>query len=78
MIREIYVFFAKMWFVKTSTRIVKCESRVVKSNPVHYSCILLKMVSLKRKISSLSEKYKAITVVESEKNIEARPKLWFF
>ena len=29
-----YVFLAKTWFVKTSTRIVKYESRVVKSNPV--------------------------------------------
>ena len=28
-----YVFFAEIWFVKTSTRIVKYESRVVKSNP---------------------------------------------
>ena len=28
-----YVFSAKIWFVKTSTRIVKCESRVVKSDP---------------------------------------------
>ena len=27
------VFFAKIWFVKTSTRIVKYESRVVKSSP---------------------------------------------
>ena len=26
--------FAKIWFVKTSTRIIKYESRVVKSNPV--------------------------------------------
>ena len=29
-----YVFFAKIWFVKTSTRIVKYDSRVVKLNPV--------------------------------------------
>ena len=28
-----YVFFAKIWFVKTSIKIVKYESRVVKSNP---------------------------------------------
>ena len=28
-----YVFSAKIWFVKTLTRIVKYESRVVKSNP---------------------------------------------
>ena len=27
-----YVFSAKIWFVKTSTRIVKYESRVAKSN----------------------------------------------
>ena len=27
-----YVFFAKIWFVKTSTGIVKYESRVVKLN----------------------------------------------
>ena len=27
-----YVFSAKIWFVKTSTKIVKYESRVVKSN----------------------------------------------
>ena len=33
MIREVCVL-AKTWFVKTSTRIVKYESRVVKSNPV--------------------------------------------
>ena len=29
-----YVFFAKIWFLKTSTRIVKYESRVVKANLV--------------------------------------------
>ena len=29
-----YVFFAKIWFVETSVRIVKYESRIVKSNPV--------------------------------------------
>ena len=29
-----YKSFAEIWFVKTSTRIVKYESRVVKSNPV--------------------------------------------
>ena len=28
-----YVFSAKIWFVKTSTRIVKHESRVVRSTP---------------------------------------------
>ena len=28
-----YVFSAKIWFVKTSTRIVKHKSRVVRSNP---------------------------------------------
>ena len=28
-----FVFSTKIWFVKTSTRIVKYESRVVKSNP---------------------------------------------
>ena len=28
-----YVFFAKIWFMKTSTRIVKTKSRVIKSNP---------------------------------------------
>ena len=28
-----YVFLAKIWFVKLSTRIVKYESRVVKPNP---------------------------------------------
>ena len=33
MIREMYMFFAKIWFVKTSTRLVKYKSRVVKSNP---------------------------------------------
>ena len=27
------MFFAKIWFVKTSTRIVKDESQVVKLNP---------------------------------------------
>ena len=27
-------FYAKIWFVKTSTRIVKYKSRVVKLNPV--------------------------------------------
>ena len=32
MIHEI-MFFSKIWFVKTSTRIMKYESRVVKSNP---------------------------------------------
>ena len=32
-----YVFFAKIWFLKTSTRIVKYESRVVKANPVSCS-----------------------------------------
>ena len=31
-----YVLSAKVLFVKTSTRIVKCESRVVKSNPGDY------------------------------------------
>ena len=30
-----YVFSTKEWFVKTSTRIVKYESRVVKSNPAN-------------------------------------------
>ena len=34
MIREKYVFSAKIWFVKTLTRIVKYESQVIKSNPV--------------------------------------------
>ena len=29
-----YMFTAKIWFVKTSTRIVKDELRVVKLNPV--------------------------------------------
>ena len=29
-----YVFSAEIWFVKTSTRIVKYGSWVVKSNPV--------------------------------------------
>ena len=28
------VFSAKIWFVKTLTRIVKYESQVIKSNPV--------------------------------------------
>ena len=28
------VFYTKIWFVKTSTRIVKYKSRVVKLNPV--------------------------------------------
>ena len=34
-----YVSFAKIWFMKTSTRIVKYESRVVKSNPAQIDCI---------------------------------------
>ena len=29
------MFFARIWFVKTSTRIVKYKSRVVKSNPAY-------------------------------------------
>ena len=28
-----YMFSAKIWFMKTSTRIVKHESQVIKSNP---------------------------------------------
>ena len=28
-----YVFSAKIWFMKTSSRIMKYESQVVKSNP---------------------------------------------
>ena len=32
----IYMFSAKIWVVKTSLRIVKYESRVVKSNPDIY------------------------------------------
>ena len=32
------MFSAKIWFVKTSTRIVKYESQVVKSNPIIYYC----------------------------------------
>ena len=32
-----YVFYAKIWFMKTSTRIVKSESQVVKSNRVAHS-----------------------------------------
>ena len=34
-----YVLSAKKWFVKTSTRILKYESRVVKSNPVGWSLL---------------------------------------
>ena len=34
-----YVSFAKICFMKTSTRIVKYESRVVKSNPAQTDCI---------------------------------------
>ena len=29
-----YVFSANIWFVNTTNRIVKCESRVVKCNPI--------------------------------------------
>ena len=31
-----YVFSAKIWFVKTSTRVVKYELEVIKSNPATY------------------------------------------
>ena len=34
-----YVSFAKICFMKTSTRIVKYKSRVVKSNPAQTDCI---------------------------------------
>ena len=43
-----YVFFAKIWFVKTSTRIEKYESRVVKSNPtdgVYFWRMEIKMIN---------------------------------
>ena len=29
-----YLFSAKIWFVKSSTRIMKCKSQVIKLNPV--------------------------------------------
>ena len=31
-----HLFCVKIWFVKTSARIVKYESQVVKLNPVYY------------------------------------------
>ena len=34
-----YLFSTKIWFVKTSTRIVKYEPRVVKLNPGYVSSI---------------------------------------
>ena len=39
-----YIFSAKIWFVKTSTRIVIYESRVVKSNPVLMDFMFLMFV----------------------------------
>ena len=41
-----YVFSAKIWFVKTWTRIVKCESRVVKSNTVYIYLIFCMSIFL--------------------------------
>ena len=40
------MFFAKIWFVKTLTRIVVYESRVVNSNPGQ--AIRIKWISLKQ------------------------------
>ena len=39
-----YVSFAEIWFVKTSTRIVKYQSRVVKLNLVNFSFIDIQML----------------------------------
>ena len=41
-----YVFSAKIYFVKTSTRIVKHESRVVKSNPVRVLRLIISGINL--------------------------------
>ena len=45
-IREI-VFSAKIWFVKTSTRVVKYESQVVKSNPPCLTTCFLLFISFR-------------------------------
>ena len=39
-------FSTKLWFVKTSTRIVKYESRVVKSNPVRILRLIMGRINL--------------------------------
>ena len=44
-----YVFSCKIWFVKISTRIVKYESRVFKSNPVQEKTSGMKWVKLYQK-----------------------------
>ena len=50
------MFSAKIWFVKTSTRIAKYESRVVKSNPDFENYIYVCMCGLAcKKLSDLSQ-----------------------
>ena len=46
-----YVFSAKIWFMKTSTRIMKYESRVIKSY-LHYKTITSQNVSYEAEVKN--------------------------
>ena len=52
-----YVFSAKIWFAKMSTRIVKYESQVVKLNPRRKAWKLLLQYLIKDWVSATFEKY---------------------